>query len=145
MIPTLNVANKFVTGAEFIPEQINTKESGIAFHLQNPSVGLNPIAKMFMPILLPKNINPGKKSNYTFWDTLPGFGHRNSLGITDKGKFAINYMFKDFQPVSERAISGRGLGHPRRMLVRQDQRRALRAKARWTATADKPRSGRPCL
>ena len=94
MIPTLNVANKFVTGAEFIPEQINTKESGIGFHLQNPSVGLNPIAKMFMPMLLPKNINPGKKSNYTFWDTLPGFGHRNSLGITDKGKFAINYMFK---------------------------------------------------
>ena len=94
---TLNVASKFSTGTEFIPEQVNTKESGIAFHLQHPSIGLNPVAKMFMPLLLPKNVNPGKKANYTFWDTMPGFGHRNSLGLTDRGRFAIRYMmYKGF-------------------------------------------------
>ncbi len=90
----MDVANKFTTGAEFVPEQISTRESGIAFHLESPSVGLNPIAKMFMPYLLPKNVNPGRKSNYTIWDTVPGMGERNSLGITDRGKFAIQYMMK---------------------------------------------------
>jgi len=94
IVPTLNVANKFVTGAEFVPEQVNTKETGIAFRLINPGVGLNAVAKMFMPLLLPKNINPGKKGNYTYWDTLPGFGHRNSLGITASGKFGLNYMMQ---------------------------------------------------
>ena len=93
-VATLNVANKFTTGAEFVPEQVNTKESGIVFHLQNPAVGLNPVAKLFMPFLLPKNINPGRKGNYTYWDTLPGFGHRNSLGLTDRGRFALNYMMR---------------------------------------------------
>lgn len=94
IVPTLNVANKFVTGAEYVPEQVSTKETGIAFRLQNPAVGLNPVAKMFMPYLLPKNVNPGRKGNYTWWDTLPGYGHRNSLGITESGKFGISYMMK---------------------------------------------------
>ena len=94
IIPTLNVANKFTTGAEFVPEQVNTQQTGIAFRLQNPSVGLNAAAKMFMPYLLPKNVNPGRKSNYTTWDTMPGYGHRNSLGLTARGKFAINYMME---------------------------------------------------
>ena len=94
IMSTLNVANKFATGIEFIPEQVSTKESGIAFHLENPGVGLNPVAKMFMPLLLPKNVNPGRKGNYSFWDTLPGYGHRNSIGITDRGRFALNYMMK---------------------------------------------------
>jgi microsomal dipeptidase-like Zn-dependent dipeptidase len=91
---TLNVANKFTTGVEYVPEEVSTKESGIAFQLENPSVGLNAMAKMFMPLLLPKDINPGKKGNYTFWDTLPGYGHRNTIGITGRGKFAVNYMMK---------------------------------------------------
>ena len=94
IVSTLNVANKFTTGIEFIPEQVSTKETGIGFHLENPGVGLNPIAKLFMPALLPKNVNPGRKVNYTFWDTMPGFGHRNSIGLTDRGRFAINYMMK---------------------------------------------------
>jgi microsomal dipeptidase-like Zn-dependent dipeptidase len=93
-LSTLNVASKFSTGTEWVPEEVSTKESGIAFHLQQPGIGLNPIAKMFMPLLLPKNINPGRKKNYTFWDTIPGFGHRNSLGMTDRGRFAIRYMMK---------------------------------------------------
>jgi microsomal dipeptidase-like Zn-dependent dipeptidase len=91
---TLNVANKFTTGTEFIPEQVNTKETGIAFHLEHPGKDLNAVAKMFMPLLLPKNINPARKSNYTCWDTLPGCGERNSLGLTERGKFAIGYMMK---------------------------------------------------
>ncbi|MFN8298919.1 MAG: membrane dipeptidase [Chitinophagales bacterium] len=94
IVPTLNVANKFVTGSEFIPEQVNTAQTGIAFHLQNPGVGLNPMAKLFMPYLLPKNVNPGRKGNYSFWDTLPGYGHRNSLGLTAIGKTGITYMMK---------------------------------------------------
>ena len=93
-LPPLNVANKFNTGAEFKIEQVSTKESGIALHVQHPAIGLNAIAKMFMPCLLPKNVNPGRKSNYTSWDTLPGFGHRNSMGLTDRGRFGIAYMMK---------------------------------------------------
>lgn len=93
-IPTLNVANKFVTGYEYIPEQVNTEESGIAYHLQHPGIALNAIAKLFMPLLLPKNIDPARKKNYTFWDALPGFGHRNSIGLTNKGKYGISYMMK---------------------------------------------------
>jgi microsomal dipeptidase-like Zn-dependent dipeptidase len=93
-LSTLNVANKFVTGSEYIPEQISTAESGIAMRLENPIIGLNAVAKMFMPLLLPKNINPGRKGNYTYWDTLPGQGHRNSLGITAAGRFGISYMMQ---------------------------------------------------
>lgn len=93
-ISTLNVANKFATGSEYVPEQVSTAESGIAMRLENPIVGLNAVAKMFMPLLLPKDINPGKKGNYTYWDTIPGYGHRNSLGITESGRFAIAYMMQ---------------------------------------------------
>ncbi len=94
IISTLDVANKFTTGTEFIPEQISTKESGIGFHLQNPGVGLNAVAKIFMPYLLPKNVNPGRRGNYTTWPVMPGYGHRNTIGITERGKFAIHYMMK---------------------------------------------------
>ncbi len=94
IMSTLNVANKFTTGYEYVPENVSTSETGIAFHLVNPGVGLNAVAKMFMPMLLPKEINPRRKGNYTFWDTIPGYGHRNSLGITERGRFAINYMMK---------------------------------------------------
>lgn len=93
-ISTLNVANKFNTGNEYVPEQVSTAESGIAFRLQNPGVGLNPVAKMFMPYLLPKNVNPARKGNYTFWDTMPGYGQRNSLGLTESGKFGLRYMMQ---------------------------------------------------
>jgi len=94
IIPALNITNKFITGAEFIPEQISTKESGISFHLKNPAEGLKPSAKLYMPLVLPKNVNPARKGNYSYWDTIPGFGHRNSLGITDKGRFGIKYMMQ---------------------------------------------------
>ncbi|HWB62239.1 MAG TPA: membrane dipeptidase [Chitinophagales bacterium] len=89
---TLNVANKFSTGAEYIPEKVSTKETGIAFRLEHPATGLNAMAKMFMPLLLPKNVNPARIKNYTFWDTIPGYGMRNSEGITERGRFAIKYM-----------------------------------------------------
>ena len=106
----LNVASKFSTGTEFIPEDISTKESGIAFHLEHPGTGLNAVAKLFMPILLPKNINPGKKKNYTIWEIHQGFGQRNSLGLTDRGRFALNYMMRkgfiiDIDHMSEKAAT----------------------------------------
>jgi microsomal dipeptidase-like Zn-dependent dipeptidase len=93
-ISTLNVANKFNTGTEFVPEQVNTAQTGISVRLQHPGTGLNPVAKMFMPYLLPKNVNPARKHNYTFWDTLPGYGHRNSLGLSETGRFGIRYLMK---------------------------------------------------
>jgi microsomal dipeptidase-like Zn-dependent dipeptidase len=91
---SFGVANKFNTRAEFIPENVSTKESGISYHLEHPVKSLDPLARMVMPLLLPRSINPARKKNYTFWDTIPGFGHRNSLGITDMGRFAISYMMK---------------------------------------------------
>lgn len=93
-LSTLNVANKFVTGGEYVPEQVSTAESGIGMRLENPIVGLNAVAKMFMPLLLPKDVNPGRKGNYSYWDTIPGHGHRNSLGITESGRFGIGYMMQ---------------------------------------------------
>jgi microsomal dipeptidase-like Zn-dependent dipeptidase len=93
-LSTLNVANKFATGSEYVPEQVRTAESGIAMRLENPIEGLNAVAKMFMPLLLPKLVNPGRKGNYTYWDTIPGHGHRNSLGITESGRFGIGYMMQ---------------------------------------------------
>ena len=91
-ISQITVSNKFNTGMEFVPEHISTKESGIAFLLEHPASQLNRLARMFMPLLLPRDINPARKKNYTFWKVAPGFGHRNSLGLTDKGRFAIRYM-----------------------------------------------------
>jgi microsomal dipeptidase-like Zn-dependent dipeptidase len=91
---TLNVASKFSTGTEFIPEQVSTQQTGIAFHLEHPIIGMNAVAKMFMPLLLPKNIDPSRKKNYTFWEIKPGYGHRNSLGLSARGRFAIRYMMK---------------------------------------------------
>ncbi len=110
LFSTLNVANKFATGAEFIPEQVSTKETGIGFRLQHPAFGLNTMAKMFMPFLLPAYINPARKVNYTSWDTLTGFGHRNSLGITERGKFGLNYMMQkgfmiDIDHMSEKMVN----------------------------------------
>lgn len=88
------VANKFNTRAEFVPEEVSTKESGISYHLDHPIKSLGPLSKMVLPLLLPRSINPTRKRNYTFWATVPGYGHRNSLGITDRGRFAISYMMK---------------------------------------------------
>lgn len=91
-ISQFTVGNKFNTGIEFIPEHVSTKESGIAYHLDHPVLALNKLARMFMPLLLPRSINPARKKNYTFWKVAPGFGHRNSLGLTDKGRAAVRYM-----------------------------------------------------
>ncbi len=108
--PALNVANKFATGAEWKVEQVSTAESGISFHLQHPGDGLNGVAKMFMPSLFPKSINPGRKENYTSWEVVPGFGHRNAQGLTEKGKFGIDYMMKkgfliDIEHMSDKTVN----------------------------------------
>jgi len=89
-----DVANKFNTRSEFIPEEVSTKESGISYHLEHPIKTLDPLAKLVMPFLLPRRLSPARKKNYTYWDTIPGYGHRNSLGITYQGRFAIGYMMK---------------------------------------------------
>ncbi|MBS1619082.1 MAG: membrane dipeptidase [Bacteroidetes bacterium] len=104
---TLNAANKFATGAEWKIEQVRTDTSGITFHLEHPGSGLPAIAKAFMPLLMPKNVNPAKMVNYTIWDTLAGYGHRNALGLTARGRFAIRYMMQkgymiDIDHTSER-------------------------------------------
>ncbi|MBS1683504.1 MAG: membrane dipeptidase [Bacteroidetes bacterium] len=91
---TLNVANKFATGSEWKMEQVRSDTSGITFHLEHPGAGLPAIAKAFMPLLMPKNVNPAKKANYTIWDTLTGYGHRNAQGLTERGRFAIRYMMQ---------------------------------------------------
>ena len=110
IVSALNVANKFATGEEYKVEQVSTKETGIRFRLVHPGVGLPGIAKLFMPQLMPKNVNPGRKENYTFWDTLPGYGHRNALGLTERGRFGIAYMMRkgfmiDIDHMSEKAAN----------------------------------------
>lgn len=100
-IPALNVPNKFNTGQEFIPEEVSTPETGISFVLTHPILTTNPekqfLAKVAIRIaggILPKSVNPSIKANYTFWEPKPHQGHRNSMGLTDKGQFAIHYMMQ---------------------------------------------------
>ncbi len=116
-VPTFNVANKYNTGFEYIPEPINTKESNIGFDLEHPILHTNPEADFLAWValdavdgILPEIVNPSTKTNYTFWKINPGEGHRNSLGLTDKGRFGIKYMMQkgfliDVDHMSEKCVN----------------------------------------
>lgn len=99
--PAFNISNKYNNGNEFIPELVNTAETGIGFYLEHPIVKNNIEASMLAKIvfdltggILPDEVNPGRTENYTYWDKLPGKGHRNSLGITELGKQSIAYIMQ---------------------------------------------------
>lgn len=100
-IPEFNIANKYNTGSEFMPEAVDTRSTGIAFDLTHPILTTNPEAEFLACMalrlaggILPKQINPSRAENYTYWDSIPGSGHRNALGLTDKGRFAVTYMMQ---------------------------------------------------
>lgn len=100
-LSSFSVPNKYNTGHEFQPEQVSTAETQIGFDLKHPKTEsdpeADPMAKIAFTLvggIMPKEINPSREENYTFFQAEPGMGHRNALGITSKGRFAIHYMMQ---------------------------------------------------
>jgi microsomal dipeptidase-like Zn-dependent dipeptidase len=98
---TLNVPNKYNTGAEFVPEVVSTAETGIAFDLEHPVLSTDPEAEFLAKVairmiggIMPASVNPSRRENYTFHTHQPGQGHRNALGISEIGRPAIRYMME---------------------------------------------------
>jgi microsomal dipeptidase-like Zn-dependent dipeptidase len=114
--PAFNISNKYNTGNEFIPEEIKTSESGIGFYLEHPVIKTNPesnfMAKVVFDLvggILPDEVNPSRKENYTYWPKKDGYGHRNSLGLTTMGKKVISYLMHkgfliDIDHMSEKSV-----------------------------------------
>lgn len=101
IMSTLAVPNKYNTGSEFVPEVVNTAETGIAFDLTHPVVDTDPEAEWMAKVairmvggIIPDNVNPSRRENYTFIESRPGEGHRNSLGLTENGRDGIAYMME---------------------------------------------------
>ncbi|MGD2044841.1 MAG: membrane dipeptidase [Gemmatimonadota bacterium] len=109
-----NVANKYNTGEAFQPEAVDAADTNIAFKLQSPyAVDRRSIrsAMAFGGTVIPRAIMPDRVENYpNYSDPGPRQGHRNSLGLTDRGRFAIRYMMSrgmmiDIDHMSERAVT----------------------------------------
>jgi microsomal dipeptidase-like Zn-dependent dipeptidase len=108
-----NVANKYNTGTMFTPEVVDTRATGIAFKLKAPRMNLDAIGRFAFFLtgpVLPEQIMPSRRVNYPEYpDPGPGLGHRNSVGLTDRGRFAVRYMMRkgmliDLDHMSERAV-----------------------------------------
>lgn len=113
-----NIANKYNTGTEFTPEVVDSVTTGISFCLQHPVIETNPESEVIPEFvlwlaggILPSSINPSTRENYTFWEDTrgQGKGHRNILGLTEKGKMAVKYMMSkgimiDVDHMSEKAV-----------------------------------------
>lgn len=114
---SFNIANKYNTQHEFIPEEVSIEQSGIRFQLKHPIIENNIESNIMVKIvfdmvggILPDEVNPSRKENYTFWELKPGYAHRNSLGLTSIGKRAISYMMQkgmivDVDHMSEKGIT----------------------------------------
>ncbi len=114
---SFNIANKYNTQQEFIPELVNAEETGIRFQLKHPIIENNIESNLMVKIvfdmvggILPEEVNPSRKENYTFWELKQGYGHRNSLGLTPAGRLAISYMMQkgfmiDVDHMSEKGVN----------------------------------------
>ncbi len=111
--PMFNVANKYNTGVMFTPEAVATASTGIAFKLKAPRMDqtvLGAFAFFVTGPVVPENIIPTRPHNYrNYPDPGPGMGHRNSVGLTERGRFAVRHMMRkgmliDVDHMSERAV-----------------------------------------
>lgn len=114
---SFNIANKYNTQQEFVPEAVSVQQTGIRFQLAHPIVHNNIESNLMVKIvfdmvggILPENVNPSRKENYSFWEVKQGEGHRNSLGLTQMGKQAIAYMMQkgmmiDIDHMSEKGVT----------------------------------------
>lgn len=112
-VKDFNVPNKYNTGSPFAPESVDSRTSGITFKLHHPYTDLGgdySFAASFTGDILPGHIMPHRLENYPNYPD-PGLnrGHRNSLGLTDGGRFAIKYMMQkgmmiDIDHCSEKAV-----------------------------------------
>ncbi len=110
-----NVANKYNTGKAFVPEAVDAS-SGITFKLTSAfsEIRQDLLAGIAMGVtgpVLPNNIMPDVPGNYPDYPD-PGFskGHRNSMGLSRVGEYAIAYMMNkgmmiDIDHMSEKAVT----------------------------------------
>jgi len=110
-----NVANKYNTGKAWVPESVSSS-GGITFKLTSAFSEIRQefLAGIAMGVtgpVLPNKIMPDLPGNYPNYPD-PGYnkGHRNSLGLTSLGEFAITYMMKkgmiiDIDHMSEKGVT----------------------------------------
>lgn len=114
-VNSFNVANKYNTGAAFVPEDVNSSE-GITFVLSNPFAPIRQnvlagFAMAFTGSVLPGHIMPDNPANYpTYLPPRPGNGHRNSQGLSARGDMAVRYMMQkgmliDIDHMSEKSAN----------------------------------------
>lgn len=109
-----NLSNYYNTGSPFHVEPVRTAGSGIGFKLPDLSQTIGPI-KPILDILRNAPVMPLKAdvidvSRYSNPDPGVGFGHRNRLGLSELGKFALRYMMSkgmmiDVDHMSEKSVS----------------------------------------
>jgi microsomal dipeptidase-like Zn-dependent dipeptidase len=113
MEPVLfNLSNRYNTGIAFVPEVVATSTTGIGFKLPRPDelgelallgiLGTTPLRPLPEPVM--------QLAQYGYTSPGAGFGHRNSLGLTQLGERAIRYMMRkgfmiDIDHMSEKCVS----------------------------------------
>ncbi|HEV7780468.1 MAG TPA: membrane dipeptidase [Chitinophagaceae bacterium] len=112
--PGFNVANKYNTGKVWEPEAVSST-NGITFKLTSAFSEIRQdflalIAMTATGTILPKKIMPDIQANYPAYSD-PGLnkGHRNSLGLTPLGEYAMKYMMRkgmiiDIDHMSEKGV-----------------------------------------
>ncbi len=109
-----NVANKYNTGSPFLPEVVDARTTGITYKMLSPYAEFPLVGTFLMNFtgtVIPGHVMPNNPDNYPFYAD-PGIrgGHRNSLGLTDRGRYAVDYMMKrgmmvDIDHMSEKAVA----------------------------------------
>ena len=109
-----NVANKYNTGSAFVLEVVDTRTTGISYKAVSPYAEFPIVGTFLMNFtgtIIPGHIMPNNPDNYPIYPD-PGLhhGHRNSLGLTDAGRLAVDYMMKrgmiiDIDHMSEKAVA----------------------------------------
>jgi microsomal dipeptidase-like Zn-dependent dipeptidase len=110
-----NLSNYYLTGSAFQVERVSTASSGIGFKFPDLSRLTGGPAKVAIDILRHAPLLPLKPdvldiSRYSYIDSGDGYGHRNRLGLSDLGKYALRYMMSkgmmiDIDHMSERSVS----------------------------------------
>lgn len=110
-----NVANKYNTGYTFVPEAVDAS-TGITFKLSSAfsEIRQDFLAGLAMGVtgpVLPNKIMPDIAGNYPNYPD-PGFnkGHRNTVGLSPMGEYALKYMMQkgmiiDIDHMSEKAVT----------------------------------------
>jgi len=110
-----NLSNYYNTGSPFQVEPVSTAASGIGFKLPDLSAQIVGPAKTLLDIFRHAPVMPLKPDvldvlRYSNTDPGAGFGHRNRMGLSETGRFALRYMMSkgmmiDVDHMSEKSVS----------------------------------------